>query len=113
MWRKGDYWIFDVPEFNHNIYFFPNNFKNQTSIFFPKNRSFELWQKETGNDVGSMVTDPNFFDKENDDFRLNLKYPASKLTVNKLNLLEVKKQAGIQTNNKEQDNNNNVSKPKK
>ena len=40
-------------------------------------------------------------------------YPASKLTVNKLNLLEVKKQAGIQTNNKEQDNNNNVSKPKK
>jgi len=104
MWRKSDFWVFDVPEFDQNIYFFPYSLRNQTNIFFPKGRSFEEWQKETGNDLGSIVTNPNFFDKRKDDFRLKLKYPASRLTVGRLNLLEVKKLAGFQNFKKEQDN---------
>jgi hypothetical protein len=64
----------------------------QTALF-PGGRTLEVWQKESGHDMASIVADPLFADADKGDFTLKPGSPASKIGFEPIDL----SQAGRQT----------------
>lgn len=94
MWKKRDTWDNDPPFFENNLYYFPLNWSNQTSIFFPKGLSFEEWQA-AGQDRNSIIADPEFVNVSKDNYRLSGSSPMAGYSVGRLNLIPVRDSSGV------------------
>jgi len=90
MYGRGDFWTFDVPIVDYNIYYFPNNtLKENVDKFFPKGRSFQQWRSATGNDEFSVIADPQFEDINSENYNLKDNSPAQSEGIGSFNLRPV------------------------
>nr|XP_039266402.1 uncharacterized protein LOC120341895 isoform X1 [Styela clava] len=87
MYRRGDWWDFDVPYLNFNVYF-GGSVRKKT--FFPKYVSIKKWKKDTRNDMDSMIVHPRFTSTSHRILTLKKHSPAIELGIRSIDLSNVR-----------------------
>ncbi|CAK8674853.1 uncharacterized protein LOC143469097 [Clavelina lepadiformis] len=95
LYRNSDFWEYDMPVLDENIYFFNSTDERQTNEFFPMGISFNEWQESSGNDINSYIIQPRFRNVKSQDFRLRCTSTAFELGIKSVDLRYIRSSSGI------------------